>query len=192
MSELVGSTVMSSLRIDVAAATGAGPTSLAAFDDALRIAGVYNYNLVRLSSVIPAGSVVSDATLQHATDPEGLIDLREGARPAPVEGAWGDRLYAVWAFESAHVLGQEAWAGVAWVQDPADGKGLFVEHEGGSEFQVREELAASLSFISRSRGLDHLPQQQVVIGTRCEGEPVGSLVIAPYQTEPWSPADPTG
>ncbi len=188
MSELVSTAVTAHLHIEVAAATGVGPTALAAFDDALRVAGVYNFNLVRLSSVIPPGSSVSAATsLSPVTEPSSadVIDLRSDAVSGPPGGAWGDRLYAVWAFESAHVLGQEAWAGVAWVQDPADGKGLFVEHEGGSESQVREELSASLTFIARSRGLDHLPQQQVVIGSRCEGEPVGSLVIAPYQAEPW-------
>jgi len=192
MSELVGTAVTARLHIEVAAATGVGPTALAAFDDALRVAGVYNFNLVRLSSVIPPGSFVSPATAT-ATAPSpvaepssvDVIDLRSDPEPASLSGAWGDRLYAVWAFESAHVLGQEAWAGVAWVQDPADGKGLFVEHEGGSESQVREELHASLTFITRTRGLDHLPQQQVVIGSKCEGEPVGSLVIAPYKTESW-------
>ncbi len=185
MSEFVDTAVSTRLRIDVAAATGAGPTALAAFDDALRVAGVQNFNLIRLSSVIPPGSLVSAASSAGAASEPAVIDLRRGTDPQPVQGGWGDRLYAVWAFESAHVLGQEAWAGVAWVQDPSDGRGLFVEHEGGSEFQVREELSASLSFISRTRGLDHLPQQQVVVGCRCEGEPVGSLVIAPFATEAW-------
>lgn len=158
------------LRIGVAASVGTGPTALAAFDAALRHAGVHNFNLVRLSSVIPPG-----AEVRHHAD---------GTLPA-VGGAWGDRLYAVWAHQSACLLGEEAWAGVAWVQSPDDGRGLFVEHEGTSEAQVREELAASLSSIAEARGLAHLEQRSVVTGARCEGEPVAALVLAPYRTAGW-------
>lgn len=171
------------LSIRVRGATGTGPTSLAAFDDALMAAGVANFNLVRLSSVIPPGSTVV------AGEPQ-VIDLRDGASPlsdaspAATE-TWGHRLYAVWAFEAAERLGEEAWAGVAWAQDPADGRGVFVEHEGRSESTVREELEASLHAICASRSLDHLPRQLVVTGARCEGQPVAALVIAPYTSEPW-------
>lgn len=169
--------VASELVIEVSAATASGPTVLAAFDAALMGAGVANFNLIRLSSVIPPGSVVRRGGGQQ------LIDL---ARPNRTEtGAWGDRLYAVWAFQSADKLGEEAWAGVAWVQDPSDGRGLFVEHEGGSEAQVREELSATLSSITTSRSLDHLEQHSVVAGVPCGGAPVASLVIAPFGTQPW-------
>lgn len=157
---------MEKLRIPVLAATGTAPTALAAFDSALIAAGVANFNLVRLSSVIPPGTVIGS---------ECEVPL----------GEWGDRLFAVWAFQSAELLGEEAWAGVSWVQDPVDGRGLFVEHEGGSEAQVREELAASLTTLCRTRGLGDLPQESVVTGIRCEGQPVGALVIAPYQTASW-------
>jgi arginine decarboxylase len=158
---------MGSLRIPVVATTGVAPTSLAAFDAALLAAGIANFNLVRLSSVIPPGAVVGP-------------DLDE--RPL---GEWGDVLHAVWAFQSAEVLGQEAWAGIAWVQDPVDQRGLFVEHEGGSEAQVREELRASLDELCRGRGMDGLEQRSVVVGARCEGPPAAALVIAPYQVSGW-------
>lgn len=175
--------VVTDLRIPVTGATGSGPTALAAFDAALRRAGVSNFNLVRLSSVIPPGSVV-----ESSVRTEGVIDLtreatgRSGDRRS---ARWGDRLYAVWAFQSAELLGEEAWAGVAWVQHPDDGRGLFVEHEGHSEAQVRSELAATLASISGPRSLGHLEQQSVVVGTRCEGEPVGALVVAPFSIESW-------
>lgn len=161
---------MGSLNIAVTAATGEGPTSLAAFDAALRSAGVANFNLIRLSSVIPPKAVVH---------PRAETDL------PPVHSEWGDKLYAVWAFQSAELLGQEAWAGVSWAQDPIDGRGLFVEHEGGSEAQVRHELAATLTSLCEERGLTHLEQRSVVVGRRCEGQPVGALVIAPFQVRGW-------
>lgn len=161
---------MGSLNIGVTAATGEGPTALAAFDAALRSAGVANFNLVRLSSVIP---------------PEAVVTRRHVGDLPPIHGEWGDRLFAVWAFESAERLGQEAWAGVAWAQDEIDGRGLFVEHEGGSEAQVRDELEATLNELCEQRGLGHLEQNSVVVGRRCEGPPVGALVIAPFQIATW-------
>lgn len=179
-------TSLGGLSITVSGALGAGPTPLAAFDDALRGAGVANYNLVRLSSVIPPGSAVraNQRTPGHLE----IVDLTASgqfATSATAEGRWGDRLYAVWAFQSAELLGQEAWAGVAWAQDEQDGRGLFVEHEGASEAQVRNELQASLSSICAARDMHHLEQHSVVVGTRCEGTPVAALVIAPYQVESW-------
>lgn len=189
------SQVAARLSIRVVGATGRGPTTLAAFDDALSACGVHNFNLVRLSSVIPPFSTVR-ATMSAPSTPSGagrsagapseLIDLTS-SEFSPIDGGWGDRLYAVWAFEGAQLLGQEAWAGVAWSQDE-DGRGLFVEHEGGSEAQVREELQASLTSICQSRGMGQLEQESVVVGCRCEGEPVGALVIAPFSSERWTVA----
>ncbi len=167
------------LVVGVTAAVGVGPTSLAAFDDALVSAGIANFNLVRLSSVIPPGTSV-----RHV--PERVVDLTEGSQTRG-SGGWGDRLYAVWAFESAERLGEEAWAGVAWVQDPEDGRGLFVEHEGHSESTVRDELDASIRSICVSRSMSHLEPTSVVVGAKCEGAPVAALVIAPYMSEPWIP-----
>lgn len=158
---------MGTLHIPVLASTGDGPTVLAAFDAALLEARVANFNLVRLSSVIPPGSVVG---------PEAGDE---------VVGGWGDVLHAVWACQTATELGEEAWAGVAWVQHPEDGRGLFVEHEGGSEQQVRDELEATLSDMCRQRHLDGLRQRSVVVGRRCEGRPVAALVIAPYRVTGW-------
>ena len=45
------------MKIIVTSGTGEGPTSLAAFDAALLDAGVANYNLICLSSIIPPGSM---------------------------------------------------------------------------------------------------------------------------------------
>lgn len=152
--------------IAVRSGVGGGATSLVAFDQALLEAGVANLNLVRLSSVIPPG-----------------VDVSVGSDQTPV-GQWGDILFAVWAFQSAEVLGQEAWAGVAWAQS-AGGRGVFVEHEGASEAQVRSELNASLDALCESRGFPEAARNSVVRGVQCSGEPVGALVIAPYRTRSW-------
>src|SRR5664280_2656650 len=56
----------SRLNIQVAAGAGSGCTSLAAFDSALQTVGAANFNLIRLSSVIPAMSVLSLASTPRA------------------------------------------------------------------------------------------------------------------------------
>ena len=162
-------TVRSSLRIPILTSTGTGPTALAAFDAALLGAGIANYNLVRLSSVIPPATVV-DA---------------DGGNPGVPFGSWGDRLYCVFARQDATVEGAEAWAGISWVQDPETGAGLFVEHEAETEDRVRSDLAASISALCRNRGITGLVAESRVIGTVCVAEPVCAMVIAPYQTAGW-------
>src|SRR5581483_6375695 len=95
---------------------GTGPTELSAFDQALVKAGIANYNIIYLSSVLPADSKI---TLSH--------------KPEKLEGEWGDRLYVVMAQKRTSQRNQEAWAGIGWMQDQGTGRGLLVEHEGHSE-----------------------------------------------------------
>lgn len=164
--------------IRLSAGVGRAPTELAAFDAALRDVAVANFNLVRLSSVIPPGT-----RLEVCTEP---------VRPA---GEWGDRLYVVVAEWRTAVVGDEAWAGIGWMQDPVTGAGLFVEHEGGSEDAVRGDITASLASLRAGRGEvgDRLgPPQMLVQGATCEGEPVCALVMAVYESEPWHLAGPGG
>jgi arginine decarboxylase len=157
------------LPIRLARAAGRGPTELAAFDAALLATGTANYNLVRLSSVIPPGSLVGEA-------------------PAPLQplGEWGDKLYVVYAEWRASQRGEEAWAGIGWLQDPHSGRGVFVEHEGTSEEAVRGDIAASLGALRAGRpDVDLGPPHVVVQGAVCEDEPVCALVIAAYEHETW-------
>lgn len=160
------------LTIEVASGVGRGPTKIAAFDGALREAGVHNFNLIYLSSVVPPGSVITP--------------LREG-KPAEPSGGWGDRLYVVMASERVDQPGQEAWGGVGWVQQQGSNKGLFVEHEGHSEEQVRSDIAASLKSLCEGRPETFGPVQSVVRGAVCEneGEAVCALVVAVFESAPW-------
>jgi|APHM01.1.fsa_nt_gi arginine decarboxylase (EC 4.1.1.19) len=90
--------------IRVVSGTGTGPTATAAYDAALLDAGVGNYNLVVVSSVLPA-----EATVE-----------RPGT--APSLGAIGDRLTVV----QARAVGDRAGAALAWGHTPG-GEGLFYE-----------------------------------------------------------------
>jgi arginine decarboxylase len=163
---------MRSLHIPVTSGLGTGPTALSAFDAALVAAGVANFNLVRLSSVIPPASAI--------------VPSEAPSRPA---GSWGDRLYVVYAAWTATGDGEEAWAGIGWVQDPETGAGLFVEHEGPSRAAVEGDITASLDAVQRNRGVTLSPARMVLRGARCEGDPVCALVIATYESTSWRRGD---
>jgi arginine decarboxylase len=158
-------------QIPVVRASATGGTTLSAFHNALVAVDLGHYNLIRLSSVIPPGTEV-DAT---------------GKAPVPV-GAWGDRMYCVYAAQSASAPGEEAWAGIGWVQRVDGGGGLFVEHEGPSEAYVTNAIRTSLRDLVAGREDDFTGPDWVVNGATCADQPVCSLVIAAYESAPWAGA----
>ena len=177
------------LTIRVSRGTGTGSTRLAAFDAALRSAGVADFNLVRLSSVIP---------------PFSSVVTTEAAEQIP--GGHGDVLFCVYADAYSSTPGESAWAGVTWAQhhDAALG-GLFAEHSGWSQSSVERELEhtmdgddrgppAGLSDPGHPAQLDHLRRaSRVCAGDRQLPESVlerlGALVrpetaLAPADLSP--------
>lgn len=157
------------MKIFVAAALGTGDTELAAFDHALNLTGIANYNLIRLSSVIPPNTeIVATETVTEKI------------------GTWGDRLYVVYAEQRESEVGKEAWAGIGWVQDPADGKGLFVEHEGGSEESVRADIEATLNGLMKNRSISGLEIHMKVVGGLCTDKPICAFVASVYQVSSWN------
>ena len=113
------------VSIRVSRGAGSGPTRLAAFDAALMACGVADFNLVRLSSVIPPGAEVVEVSgdEQH-------------------QGGHGDLLYCVYADAYTSTPGELAWAGVAWaLRNDGSKGGLFVEHTGLSEALLNRDLA---------------------------------------------------
>ena len=156
------------MEIQVSSGIGNGPTTLAAFDAALHHAGVSNYNLIRLSSVIPPGSVIV-----------------EKERKSPTVKEWGHKLYVVIADMRVDTPNAEAWAGVGWVQDKETGKGLFVEHEGNSEKAVVEDITQSLNALMATRNVNFGHIHMKVVGKTCKHNPVCALVVATYQSKGW-------
>lgn len=155
------------MRIVVSHGTGEGTTPLAAFDKALLAAGVENYNLIRLSSVIPPGSAIERS--RFVTGPD----------------EYGRRLYVVMAEQRATEPGTGAYAGLGWVQEPGGGRGLFVECEGGSHADVHDEIVNTLDSMTESRRRDYGPVESEITGLECTGRPVAAVVIAVYKSEPW-------
>jgi arginine decarboxylase len=157
------------MKINLSAGTGVGPTELAAFDHALVNAGVANFNLIYLSSVLPPNSDVIINETAHIP-----------------EGGWGDRLYVVMAQMRTSHRNQEAWAGIGWMQDPETKKGLLVEHEGHSEDEVRSDIQNSLEALALNRGMQFGPIQMHVIGKKCVALPVCALVVAVFESTMWN------
>lgn len=156
------------MEITIASGAGAGPTELAAFDAALVAAGVANYNLIIMSSVIPPQS-----------------SIRVMGR-AVLEAEWGDRLYVVMADKRVRGRGAEAWAGIGWVQDGRLGRGLFVEHTGTSRAMVERDITLSLESLVRNRGMHLGPPAMTLAGATCEQDAACALVVAVYGHAVWT------
>jgi arginine decarboxylase len=164
----------SHLKIAVVAGVGKGATLLSSFDDALRHCGVYNYNLIPLSSVIPPGSQIVDAF--QAPDDE-----------------FGHCLYVVKAEARSDEPGRAIAAGIGWYQW-ADSRGVFVEHEliGDTRDEAADGVCSlinsSLRDLCFGRGVPFDPEQ-----VRCrlsvaetEGDPTTALVLGVYRSHGWS------
>lgn len=153
--------------IVMARGIGSGPTLLAAFDTALLDAGVANYNLICLSSVIPPGAIVQ---------------RRRWHTPAH---EWGRRLYCVLSQAREDRPGHQVHAGIGWVRDEAGGQGLFVELHDHDRERLDHDLRTTLETMQRNRGVAVGPAYTEIASARCDTDPVCALVIAVYRSEPW-------
>ena len=151
--------------ITIRTGAGSGRTLLSAFDSALAAAGVSNFNLITLSSVIPPGSSLR------------IVDT-------DLPGCHGDRLYCVVSKAYADHPGEIAWAGLGWTVDPDVG-GLFVEHTGGSEESLLEQIELSLADMTERRGGSYGPVHTVTTSVHCVDRPVCALAIAAYEVVGW-------
>jgi arginine decarboxylase len=153
--------------ITLASGLGRGPTPLAAFDAALLDAGVANYNLLCLSSVIPPGSTIV-----------------RGRWNTPAQD-WGRRLYCVLSQAREDRPGHEVHAGIGWVHDAGEGHGLFVELHDDDRERLDHDLRATLASMQRQRGVALGEVHTQIASARCADEPVCALVIAVYASAPW-------
>lgn len=134
--------------ISVVRGSGRGPTAIAAYDAALADAGVHNYNLSHVSSVIPRASTVE------------FLDS------APNLGPVGEKLTVVEARamgEASTEVEGVACAGLGWTVDES-GRGLFYEASGTDAETVRESVAAGLE---SGRGLREWSFTDERIVTEC-------------------------
>jgi arginine decarboxylase len=110
------------MEIEIVWGTGEGQTSLSAFDAALADAGIHNYNLVTLSSVIPDGATISV---------EGTHERRWDV---------GELVSVVLSETESTVSGEQIAAGLGWA----------TAAEGGVFFEATAESAANVeAFVTR-------------------------------------------
>lgn len=152
--------------IKITKGVGSGSTQLAAFDAALRDAGIANFNLIKLSSIIPQNS------------------LLEKGIPVFSKDDFGKKLYIVISEKRESEKGREAWAGIGWVQ-AEDGRGLFVEQHGAQESEVSRLITETLKDMMAGRDDNFGDIQSEIIGIACDKLPVCALVVAVYTVEDW-------
>ena len=149
---------MSTIRVVWGTATG--PTTLSSYDAALAEAGVHNYNLVTLSSVIPAGPDI------------------EVVGTAPNLGLPGEALEVVQSAATA-APGERVAAGIGWART-ADGPGIFYEVDGTDPDAVRAEIREGLAAGRDLRDWDFVEESVHVESVAPEDTHASAVVIATY------------
>jgi arginine decarboxylase len=167
---------MAFMQIKVVKAVGEGSTLLSAFDNALQNAGVSNYNLIRLSSIIPPHSKIS-VVHHYDTPPE----------------EFGHRLYLVMADIRSSEAGKYIAAGIGWYQ-LEDGRGFFVEHEiiGETKIAVKSEIEQRIRNTLRDMckfrkvTFNEKSVKMAVSIAKINNKPTCAQVLAVYKSEVWS------
>ena len=158
---------MSTIRVAWGSANG--PTAMSSFDAALAEAGVHNYNLVTLSSVIPA-----DARVER-------VDT------APDLGPTGNALYAVVGRETLIPgIDGEACAGLGWIRSES-GRGLFYEASGTDPEAVERAVRSGLQRGTELREWTFAAEPEIVVESvpTHDAEHATAVVVAAYgQSEP--------
>ncbi|MBI4895623.1 MAG: pyruvoyl-dependent arginine decarboxylase [Candidatus Aenigmarchaeota archaeon] len=154
------------MKIKLMIGKGEGPNELAAFDAALFDAGIANYNLIILSSIIPEKAIIELK--------KNISNIKEH----------GNKLYVVLSKRIETKPGKEAWACLGWVQNKS-GRGLFVEHHGSSEKEVVKAARESLTNMMKYRAEKYGKIKTKTMGIKCNKTPVCSLVCAVYKSEKW-------
>ncbi|TKX73857.1 pyruvoyl-dependent arginine decarboxylase subunit alpha [Halorubrum sp. GN11_10-6_MGM] len=176
--------------IHVAGGVGVADTAMASYDAALADANLHNYNLVAVSSVVPAeatveavpeapdlgpaGNRLTVVEARRTIGPGDEVDFREGGRSG-AEDAESKR---------APRRHPDAVAGLGWATGP--GPGLFYEVTGEDPDDVRERIHAGLDTGGGLRDWE-LPDRETRVET-VPAEPdryATAVVIAAYgESEP--------
>jgi len=120
------------MEIQIVWGTADGKTSISAFDRALGIAGIHNYNLVMLSSIIPLNSKIIEV---------GTIKSQENV---------GDILRVVLSSITSKEKGEWISTGLGWAQ--ADEGGVFFEHSTNQYANICEsEIKEGVKDMMKSR-----------------------------------------
>lgn len=151
---------------------GTGPMPAAAYDSALAEAGIEDYNLIPLSSVIPAGASLEEVDHIGDLGPVGHIVTVVQAS-ITVDG------------------GERAAAGLAWAQQPDAGVGILYEATAmgtGATDTVEQALTAGLEHGLALRSLEGTTRGERIVSVDAPPDSTAcALVVAVYgrASEPW-------
>ena len=150
------------MKIEIVWGKSEGETLISAFDKALIRAGIHNFNLIPLSSVIPPGAMVHEVGSYKSCQRVGGI------------------LYVVISSFSSNRPTIQISAGLGWVQ--VEGGGLFFESKGEcSSKECEEEIRKGLGDMMSARGWSGEMKMKVV--THKVKEIANVTVAAAYNLE---------
>jgi len=165
------------MNILVTTGVGHGSTTLSAFDAALEEAGIHNFNLLKLSSVVPTGAEVEVVP-----------------RYCPNLGEHGYLLYVVLAETRTDRAGTGLAAGLGWYQ-LEDGRGVFAEQSAHAEGvepaevaqRVADKLRSTIQDLCAHRGwrFDERLLHCHVASCQVDERPTSVLVAAVYESRPF-------
>lgn len=144
---------------------GQGLSNVSAFDAALIDAGIGNYNLLPLSSVIPPGSSLIRKKLDRNN-----IEI-------------GFKLFVVISHAEIDVAGESIFVGLGWRYNKRKG-GIFAEHSSKTKQQVIECINNSVSSMAEIRSLQGESDYEIV-EAKCTDQPISAVVAAVYKSENW-------
>ncbi len=153
-------------QVKITWGTGEGPTKLAAFDAALHDAGIANFNLIKLSSIVPRGWKIQQQKLH--------LD----------RNAAGKKLYVVLSSRVEERKGKTAVAGIGWANDEHK-DGVLIHLEGESATEVRKEITKTFEAMRAYRGRRYTPLNIRTAEKKCSSKPVCAQVVAVFKTEGW-------
>jgi arginine decarboxylase len=154
------------MTVRVVRGTGTGPTATASYDAALADAGVHDYNLVTVSSVVPADAAI------------------EVAGTAPNLGPAGGALTVVEARETAAAPSRAA-AALGWTRTDPDADAPAVDEPGQGLFYEAADAAAADG--GRLRSAEDADGDTLVGSVT---ERVRDGLAAGRDLRGWPPADP--
>jgi len=156
------------MKIKITSSIGTGNTELSALDKALDKVGISDYNLIKISSIIPPNSEIQIGKLESNPN------------------EYGHKLFVVLSANSTKEIGKEIWSGLGWVVNKDNGKGLFVEHNGCSKKEVEKLIRKTLTDMKGYRLENYGEINIEIIGAKCVNVPICTVVVAVYQSENWS------
>ncbi len=144
-----------------------GQTRLAAFDQALHEANIGNYNLIKVTSIVPPGSTISVR--------------RYGFRPIE----FGHKAYVLLSSGIEVKTGCEIWAGLGWLTEKSSARGIIVEQKANTRERVICKIEDTLTCMRSYRSYLDSEIECKIIGGKCEGRPICALVCAVFNIESW-------